>query len=74
MDPITLLLLIIVILALGSWGYGSYTVRPGPGVTEPVGGPAPWVNPIGAIGLLLLIVLLVVLFTGFRFGVGGPVP
>jgi len=65
-DILTLLLIVVVVLSLSGWGYGYYASRPGPGPDLTPAGPAPWVNPVGAIGALLLIALLVILFTGWR--------
>lgn len=60
MDLLTILLIVLVVMALGGWGYGTYYA--GPSV-----GPGPWVNPVGIIGAILLIGLLFMLFTGWRF-------
>ena len=69
MDPITLTILIIAILALGGWGYGYYT-RPATG-TVVESGPAPaapGLSLLGIIGLILLVAFVVLLATGWRFG------
>ena len=65
MDILLIVLIALVVLSLGGWGYGYYG-RPavGPGV-EPMD-PAGWVNPMGVIGLLLLVGLVVWLLTGYR--------
>ena len=68
MDPVILLvvLLVVAVLALGSWGYGSYAARPAPGaVVEPGSG---WINILGLIGLVLLVAVVVLWATGWRFG------
>lgn len=75
MDVLTIALIIIAVLALGGWGYGNYVYRPAapaaPGAV--VEGPAPWVNPLGVVGLLVVIALVVMLATGWRPFVVGPV-
>jgi hypothetical protein len=64
MDILILLLIVLAVVSIGSWGYGTYgrtsvadgPVAPGPG----------WVNPMGIIGLILLVGLVMMLFTGWR--------
>jgi hypothetical protein len=67
MDPLTILLIVVAVLALSGWGYGSYAVRPAPGpaTTEVVAGPA-WVSPLGIIGLIAVVGVIIMLATGWR--------
>src|SRR5262249_9660941 len=66
-DLLTILLIVLIVLALSSVSYGYYTA--------PVGvGPAPWVTPLGVITLLLIIGLIVMLLTGWRFDIGVTPP
>jgi hypothetical protein len=73
MDPLLIVLIIVAILAIGGWGYGAYAVRPAPGATtEVVTGPA-WVTPIGLLGLIVIVGIVLMLITGWRpFVVVGP--
>ncbi len=68
MDAVTITILILAILALGGWGYGYHT-RPvaGPAV-ETAPAPAPGLSILGIIGLILLVGFVVLLATGWRFG------
>jgi len=70
MDALTITVLILALLALGSWGYGSYAVRPVAGAeVVPAGpAPAPWLSLLGVVGLILLVAFIVMLVTGWRFG------
>ena len=74
MDILVIALIVLAILSLGSWGYGTYVVRPAPGGGEVVAGPAPWVNPIGVIGLLIVAAVVILWLTGTwqPFGVAVP--
>jgi len=76
MDILAIVLIIVAVLALGGWGYGTYAYRPAvpaaPGAV--VAGPAPWVNPLGIIGLLVVIGLIVMLATGWWPVVVAPAP
>lgn len=69
MDIITISILILAVLALGSWGYGSYVVQPAPGTvvqTAPSGSPG--LSLLGILGLILLVAFVVLIATGWRFG------
>jgi hypothetical protein len=69
MDIITIAILIIAVLALGGWGYGYYATRPAAGVAvETVPAPNPGLSLLGIIGLILLVAFVVLLATGWRFG------
>ncbi len=50
-SPLMLVLMVLIILALGGWGYGTYH-----------GGA--YANPIGAIGALLVVALVLWLLFG----------
>ena len=71
MSLLLIILIVVAVLALGSWGYGYYSARPVV-VTDvasaPVAGPSPLVHVIGVIGLLALIAFVVMLFMGWDFG------
>ena len=58
MDWLTILLIVLIVLALGGWGAGAYA-----------GGGNPLVHMLGVLGLLLIVALVVMLATGWRFGV-----
>ena len=64
MDPLLLLLIIVAVIALSGWGYGTYTTRP-PVTTEVVAAPA-YVSPLGIIGLIAVIVVVAMFVTGWR--------
>jgi hypothetical protein len=61
MDLLTILLIVLIVLALGGWGYGSYYPPTG-------GGTSPLVNLLGVVALILITALIVMLITGWRFG------
>ncbi len=68
MDPLLIALIVLAVIAVGGWGYGTYAVRPGPAVgttTEVVAAPG-WVSPLGIIGLLAVVALVVMFATGWR--------
>jgi hypothetical protein len=70
MDPITILMIVLIVLALGGWGYGSYAGPPAGG------GPSPLVSSLGILALILIVAFIVMLATGWRFGfeVAPPTP
>jgi hypothetical protein len=68
MDIITITLLVLAILALASWGFGTYAARPAAGVEVVSAGPSPLIAMLGVIGLILLVAFLVLILTGWRFG------
>lgn len=61
MDPLMIVLIILVVLALGGAGYGYYGAPVG-------GGPSPLISALGVLGLILLVAFIVMLATGWRFG------
>jgi len=70
MSPLLIILIVVAILALASWGYRYYSARPVV-VTDTAGsaaGMSPIIHLIGVIGLLALIVFIVLWATGWRFG------
>ena len=61
MDLLTITLLVLGVLALAAWGF-SYFARPVPTtVVEPAPAPVAWLTLLGIVGLVLLM-------TGWRFG------
>ena len=69
MDLITITLLVLAVLALVGWGYGSYARRPVTVVeSAPASAPAPGLTLLGIIGLILIVAFVVLLATGWRFG------
>jgi hypothetical protein len=71
MDPLMILLIVVAVLALGGWGYGTYGTRPAAGTTEVVTAPA-WSTPLGLIGLIVVIGLVAMFATGWRPFVVAP--
>ena len=55
MDPLMIGLIILAVVALSGWGYGTYSVRPAPGATTEVVSAPAWATPLGMIGLLVVI-------------------
>jgi hypothetical protein len=70
MDPITILMLVLIVLALGGFGYGAYAGGP------VGGGPSPLVSSLGILALILIVAFIVMLATGWRFGfeIAPPTP
>jgi len=72
MDLLIPALVVVVVLSLSSWGYAHCTGRPARGdlvsasESVPSYGPAAWSNSLGIVGVLLLIAILLLLFTGWR--------
>jgi hypothetical protein len=65
MDLLTLLLLIVLVVALTGWGYGTYAyTRPAAG-TEVVAAPA-WVSPLGIVAALAVVAVVLMLLTGWQ--------
>jgi hypothetical protein len=72
-----IILLVLAVLALGSWGYSYNTVRPAATtevVSGPAAGPSPLIHLLGVIGLILLVAFFVMWLTGWRFGFGAAPP
>jgi hypothetical protein len=68
MDVLTIALLVLAVLALGAWGYGYYA-RPAPTtVVETAPAPVLGLTLLGIVGLILLVAFVVLLATGWRFG------
>jgi hypothetical protein len=66
MDPLLIVLIIVAVIAFSGWGYGTYAIRPAPAAaTEVLAGPA-WVSPLGIIGLIVVVGILIMLFTGWQ--------
>jgi hypothetical protein len=68
MDIITISLLVLAVLALVAWGAGAYAARPVPDVVVERVGPSPLISLLGIIGLILIVAFVVLLLTGWRFG------
>jgi len=62
MDILLLVLLVLIVLSAGGWGYGRYYATP----MEPAVGPAPYVNPLGLLAMLLIVALVIYLFSGWH--------
>jgi hypothetical protein len=70
MDLLLLLLIVVALLSMGGWGYGTYYTR-APATTEVVTAPG-WVSPMGIIGLIAIVGVLLMLTTGWRPFVAVP--
>jgi len=68
MDLFVVLLIVLILLSFAGWGYGSY--YPGPSGAAP----SPLINLLGVLGFILLVGLVVMLLTGWRFGVDAVPP
>jgi hypothetical protein len=66
MDPLLIGLIIVAVIALSGWGYGTYAVRPASGATTEVVAAPGWVSPLGLIGLIVVVGIAVMLLTGWR--------
>ncbi|MBY0514076.1 MAG: hypothetical protein K2P78_09225 [Gemmataceae bacterium] len=65
MDPLLIGLIVLAVIALSGWGYGTYGVRPAAGTTEVVAAPA-WATPLGVVGLIVVVGAVVMLVTGWH--------
>ncbi|HEY3787488.1 MAG TPA: hypothetical protein VGL71_01480 [Urbifossiella sp.] len=64
MDLLMLLLIVVAVVSIGGWGYGTYrrpVLSSGPIVDEPG-----WVNPIGIVGLIVVFCLILMFATAWR--------
>jgi len=61
MGMLLIILIVVAVLAMGSWGYTSYAYRPAATtvVEEPVAGPSPVISIIGVLGLLALVAFFI---------------
>lgn len=71
MDLLIIALIVLAVISLSGWGYGTYGyrtygnhMRSGP-ATDVVAAPA-WSSPLGIIGVILILGLMLMLFTGWR--------
>jgi hypothetical protein len=69
MGMLLIILIVVAVLAMGSWGYTSYAYRPATTVVaEPAAGPSPIITIIGVLGLLALVAFFVLwAVEGWRF-------
>jgi hypothetical protein len=72
MDILTICLIIIAVLALSGWGYGTYGYRAAPGPATGVVAAPGWVSPLGIIGLIVIVGLIAMWTTGWHPVVVGP--
>src|SRR5262245_39820894 len=63
-DILTIALIVIAVLALSGWGYGTYVSRPTAAPGTVVEASPAWVNPPGVIGLIVVVGVIVMLATG----------
>jgi hypothetical protein len=60
MGMLLIILLVVAVLAMSSWGYSSYAYRPATTVVEePVAGPSPIITIIGVLGLIALVAFFI---------------
>lgn len=65
MDLLLLILIVVAVISLSGWGYGYYGGRPA--MAGDVIAPAPaYASPLGLLGALLVVGVLVMLLTGWR--------
>jgi hypothetical protein len=70
MGLLLIILLVLAVLAMGSWGYSSYGYRTAAPavVTEPAAGPSPIITIIGVLGLLAIVAFFVLwAVAGWKF-------
>ena len=60
MSILTILLIVLIVISLGGFGYGR--AYPGDAGVNPL------FNLLGVLGLILIVALVVLLATGWRFG------
>lgn len=61
MSPLLIVLIVSIVLAIGGTGYGYYNGPAG-------GGVSPLVSILGLVALILIVAFVVLLLTGWRFG------
>lgn len=67
MDFLTLLLILVALFALTGWGYGTYRARrPVPAGVEAAPPARGWTAPLGTIGFLALILVVLMILTGWH--------
>ena len=71
MSILLIVLIVLAVIALSGWGYGTYYASR-PVVVSDTAGPAtggsPLLTLIGVLGLLALVAFIVLWATGWRFG------
>ena len=64
MEPVTLALIAVAVLALGVWSHGGYETCVAGGPDTVVEGPAAWFSPLGLVGILVAVGAVVMFTTG----------
>ena len=71
MDILLILLIVVAVIALSGWGYGTYYASRPVVVSDtaaPATGGSPLITLIGFLGLIALVAFVVMWATGWRFG------
>jgi hypothetical protein len=71
MEILWIALIVVAIIALSGWGYGTYYAARPVAVADAAPAPAgtsPLITMIGVIGLIALVAFVVMWATGWRFG------
>jgi hypothetical protein len=70
-DILLILLIVVAVIALSGWGYGTYYASRPVVVSDaaaPATGGSPLITLIGFLGLIALVAFVVMWATGWRFG------
>jgi hypothetical protein len=71
MDILLIILIVVAVIALSGWGYGTYYASRPVVVSDtaaPATGGSPLITLIGFLGLIALVAFVVMWATGWRFG------